>query len=89
MKGIFHWLGMNLSRRSASETRSAQLDTETDSSTNGDSRENVGDLMPDIYGEEKGDTVPMLEIIQEKSTETHRSRGVDPYNTGSFELSKE
>jgi hypothetical protein len=88
MKGIFHWLGMNLRRRSVSETREALDDTQTDESANGSFHVVTDDLMPDIYGQATGDTVPMLEIIRDQSEDTDISEGINPYDTASLEVSK-
>jgi len=86
MKGIFHWLGMNLSRSPASDTRSEQDGSEND---NRIAPVTADDLMQDIYGQATGDTVPLLKIIKDQSQSTDRSEGFDPHNTGSFEASKE
>lgn len=86
MKGMFHWLSMNLSRSPASDTRSEQ-----DASENGDGDvpATADGLMPDIYSQPTGDTQPLLKIIKDRSQLTDRSEGFDPYNTGSFDISKE
>ena len=80
MKGIFHMLSMNLSRRPASETKSEQAED--------DLQANIDELIPDNYREATGDTVPLLEIVKDCSQSTDRSEGVDPYNTGSFDAPK-
>ena len=89
MKGIFHWLSMNLPNRPASKLGRGQDDSENDErSPDGDFQANIDDLMPDIYGQPTGDTVPLLKIIKDESHSADRSEGFDPYNTGSFEVSK-
>jgi len=85
MKGIFHLLGMNLSRNPASETENTQDGPENDGVP---IQASTDDLMQGNYGQPTGDTVPMLEIIKDPSQATDRSECFDPYDTSSLEISK-
>jgi hypothetical protein len=83
MKGVFHWLSMNLSRSPASETRSDQDSFENDErSANGDFQ--IDDLMPDIYSGSTDETAPHLRVIKGRSQATDKSTGFDPYDTAKF-----
>lgn len=93
MKGIFHWLSMNLPGGSATDTDSPQEGSRNDEGDDepvniADLHLNIDDLMPDIYGEATGDTVPMLEIVKVQSQESDGSAGVDPYDTAKLEVAK-
>ena len=82
-------LSMNLPRRPASETKSEQSGCEIDEChPEDDLQANIDDLIPDEYRQATGDTVPLLEIVKDRSQSSDGSEGVDPYNTGSFDASK-
>ncbi len=83
MKGVFHWLSMNLPRSPASDTRSEQDSLENDKRI---ASTTVDGLMPDIYDQATGKIVPLLKIIKNQSQSTDGLEGFDPYNTGSFEV---
>lgn len=96
MKGIFHWLTMNLPKNQASATENKQSGTEDDGLSvntktgSGESarialsQPNFTDLMPDIYNQRTGDTQPNLEIIKEPKQFSDPSEGFNPYDTSSF-----
>jgi hypothetical protein len=74
MKGVFHWLSMNLPRSPASDIRSEQ-----DGSENDNRIANVDGLMPDIYGD--APTMPNLPTIDLRAAGTHELEDYDPYET--------
>ena len=80
MRGVFHWLSMNLSGRPASENEE-RSGTDDDDPGN---PVNIDDLMPDIYSQPSGDTEPYLKIIKDQSQATDKSTGFDPYDTAKF-----
>ncbi len=91
---IHHWLAAKLSRLTSTRStkeRSVSKEYKPDEPvTSSDQQAKIDDLMPDIYGEETGDTQPdcdtqpLLEIIENPSQTSEMSEGFDPYNTGVF-----
>ena len=93
MKGIFHWLSMNLPGGAATDTESPQEGSRNDEGDDepvniANIQVEIDDLMPDIYGEATGDTVPMLEIVKVQSQESDGPAGVDPYDTAKLDVTK-
>ena len=101
MNRILHWLTVKLSRSTAAETIEqpgsdykergfSEEDSPGEPVTIGKVRNNIDDVMPDIYAEATGDTQsdddtqPLLEIIENPSRTSEMSEGFDPYNTGEF-----
>ncbi len=88
MKGIFHLLGMGLSRRRAPEMEIAPNGSnQEDQETNG--HLDIDSLMPDIYGEQTGDTVPMLKVIDIQPDLDETLKEFDPSDTNSLFVTKE
>jgi hypothetical protein len=40
------------------------------------------ELMPDIYADDKSDTVPLLIVVDQPTPDDDESIGVNPYDTG-------
>ncbi len=95
---IHHWLAAKLSRLTSTrstEERSVSKEYKPDEPVTSSAQQaKIDDLMPDIYGEETGntqpdcDTQPLLEIIENPSRTSEMSEGFDPYNTGVFKSPK-
>lgn len=89
MKGIFHWLSMNLPMDPASEKRSVQTGSENEERGGQDEDDSnksvdIDNLALGIYGQPPGDTEPYLRIVKDQSQATDKSTGFDPYDTARF-----
>lgn len=80
MKGIFHWLSMNLPGRPASENEECGGQDDDDPGK----PVNIDNLMPDIYDQPLADTEPYLKIVKGPLQASDKSTGFDPYDTARF-----